>query len=151
MKRGVYLPGEQRRSRGKGFCSCRFHRSSLAAPHSLEPHSPGAVNTNRWCQWQSASRGHRSQSGGVRQEEWSVSDCCLLNETCSESSVKRLTLCGNEAKMKQITVSVTKVKIKLCKAEEGRSHCVAFTVSRSCDSYTKLTLRNLTFSHRSPL
>lgn len=42
-----YLPGERRRSKGKGFCSYKIHRSSPAAPHSLEPHSPGAVNTNR--------------------------------------------------------------------------------------------------------
>lgn len=46
-ERSSYLPGEWRRSRGTGCYSYRTHRSSPAAPHSLEPHSPGAGSTNR--------------------------------------------------------------------------------------------------------
>lgn len=51
---GSYLPGVWRRSRGTGCSSYRTHRSSPAAPHSQEPHSPGAGNTNRL-----VSRGRR--------------------------------------------------------------------------------------------
>lgn len=43
--RTSYLPGVRRRSRGMCFCSYRTHRSSPGAPHCLEPHSPGAANT----------------------------------------------------------------------------------------------------------
>lgn len=56
--RKSYLPGVRRRSRGMCFCSYRTHRSSPGAPHCLEPHSPGAANTER----QVTSRGRQSSS-----------------------------------------------------------------------------------------